>query len=87
MVFYCGTTTTGSSLVHCKLQRSLQRFPRAARRDVRSGGHAAGGLYDVLEVSKAAITLDIACEEYNNSSFTLGTADAATSCRLTSCGR
>jgi hypothetical protein len=41
----------------------------------------------VLEVSKAAITLDIACEEYNNSSFTLGTADAATSCRLTSCGR
>ena len=29
----------------------------------------------MLEVSKAAITLDIACEEYNNSSFTLGTAD------------
>ena len=60
-------------------------FPRLG---ATSGAEATPrAVYDVLEVSKAAITLDIACEEYNNSSFTLGTADAATSCRLTSCGR
>ena len=47
-------------------------FPRLG---ATSGEEATPrAVFDVLEVTKAAITLDVACEE-SNSSFTLGTAD------------